>query len=124
LTELESNGPERDTESESQDNLIRTVKVEIQPAGDWESKPIVTMSLIVREVWDYNLKEFSALMEASSKCDHCFVAMSTNFSGNIYTSKELSPYHLMKINVDATHIVQLGLAVSDANGKSFGFNQR
>jgi CCR4-NOT transcription complex subunit 7/8 len=27
----------------------------------------------------------------------------------------------MKINVDATHIVQLGLAVCDANGKSFGF---
>jgi CCR4-NOT transcription complex subunit 7/8 len=80
------------------------------------------MSMIVREVWDYNLEEeFSALMEASSKCDHCFVAMSTNFSGNIYTSKELSPYHLMKINVDATHIVQLGLAVYDANGKSFGF---
>jgi hypothetical protein len=77
------------------------------------------MSLIVREVWDYNMEEeFSALMEASSKCDHYFVAMSTNFSGNIYTS---SPYHLMKINVDATCIVQLGLAVCDANGKSFGF---
>ena len=74
------------------------------------------MSLIVSEAWDYNLEEeFSALMEASSKCDHCFVAMSTNLSGNIYTSKELSPYHLMKINVDATCIVQLGLAVYDAN---------
>ncbi|XP_059430037.1 probable CCR4-associated factor 1 homolog 9 [Corylus avellana] len=82
------------------------------------------MSLIVREVWDYNLmEEISALMEASSKCDHCFVAMSTNFPSNIFTSKEgkeVSPYNLMKFNVEATCIIQLGLALCDANGKSFG----
>lgn len=73
-----------------------------------------------REVWQYNLEEeVSAIMAALPKCDHCFIAMGTNFPGEIYTPRaKSSRYNLMKVNVDNTPIIQLGLAISDANGKS------
>ena len=83
------------------------------------SKPVV-----VREVWASNIEsEFALIEEILPRYRH--VAIDTEFPGFIHVSKEkchyskLLPsanYKLMKANVDALKIIQVGLALSDYAG--------
>jgi CCR4-NOT transcription complex subunit 7/8 len=80
----------------------------------------MALPVIVREVWQHNLEEeVHAIMRALPH--HRFVAMDTEFPGHVFASQQLSPYQLMKVNVDATNIIQLGIALCDANGESSRF---
>ncbi|XP_062173459.1 probable CCR4-associated factor 1 homolog 11 [Alnus glutinosa] len=81
--------------------------------------------IVVREVWQDNLEqEFSEIARALPH--HRFVALDTEFPGHVFPApcrnhSKLSPaenYLSMKRNVDATKIIQLGLALCDANGDS------
>jgi CCR4-NOT transcription complex subunit 7/8 len=81
--------------------------------------------IVVREVWQDNLEqEFSEIARALVR--HRFAAFDCEFPGHVFPStsrhhSQLSPaenYMQMKRNVDATKIIQLGLALSDANGDS------
>jgi CCR4-NOT transcription complex subunit 7/8 len=84
--------------------------------------------IVVREVWQDNLEqEFSEIARALQPLPHHrFAAFDTEFPGSVFPSTSrhhslLSPaenYLHMKRNVDATKIIQLGLALSDPNGDS------
>lgn len=94
----------------------------------------VPRPIAVREVWEDNLEhEFSEIMRVLP--DHRFIALDTEFPGHVFPANcrnhsQLSPaenYLSMKRNVDATKIIQLGLALCDASGDScyvwqFNFN--
>jgi CCR4-NOT transcription complex subunit 7/8 len=76
--------------------------------------------ILVREVWEDNL-EWEFLQIARALPRHRFAAFDTEFPGHVFpaTSRHhshMSPaenYLLMKRNVDATKIIQLGLTLSD-----------
>jgi CCR4-NOT transcription complex subunit 7/8 len=87
--------------------------------------PMTALPVTVRDVWERNLEgEVSAITNAFGNCNHCFIAMATNSPGlspgPLYGSGVLSSYNVMKINVEGTHIIKLGLAIFDANGESLG----
>ncbi|XP_057536154.1 probable CCR4-associated factor 1 homolog 11 isoform X2 [Amaranthus tricolor] len=82
-------------------------------------------SIKIREVWSENLDhEFRLIRSIIRK--FCFVAMDTEFPGvvfrkvhgNLYTNQVSSAVHysLLKQNVDALKIIQLGLTFVDSNG--------
>ncbi|OAY67437.1 putative CCR4-associated factor 11 [Ananas comosus] len=81
----------------------------------------------VRQVWAENADyEFSLIRSVVCCGRFCFAAFDTEYPGTIYIHtpdvdpRGLSPtqrYELLKLNVDALHIVQLGLALSDAAGR-------
>ncbi|GAV78089.1 CAF1 domain-containing protein, partial [Cephalotus follicularis] len=85
-----------------------------------QSKPV-----IVRQVWADNLEfEISQINEAI--LDYPFVAIDTEFPGTIFQLKPnmtyLSHYppfnyYMMKSNIDALNIIQLGLTLSDSEGR-------
>ncbi|XP_031398501.1 probable CCR4-associated factor 1 homolog 11 [Punica granatum] len=82
--------------------------------------------VIVREVWAHNLeKEFALIRVALPGCR--IAAIDTEFPGHIFKSQvdghliaRLPPaetYELMKSNIDALEIIQVGLALSDSCGR-------
>ncbi|XP_074337523.1 putative CCR4-associated factor 1 homolog 10 [Apium graveolens] len=82
--------------------------------------------VVIREVWEYNLESEFAILYNSVK-RYSFVSVDTEYPGVIYhpvvknnvRATHLSPsqsYLSMKVNVDGTKIIQLGLTLSDANG--------
>ncbi|OIW18936.1 hypothetical protein TanjilG_25379 [Lupinus angustifolius] len=84
-------------------------------------KPVVT-----RQVWAYNVvPEFYLISKLIGR--YSFVAMDTEFPGSIfqrptaksYNHRNLSPfdnYSLLKANVNALKLIQVGLTLSDAAG--------
>jgi CCR4-NOT transcription complex subunit 7/8 len=82
--------------------------------------------IVVREVWEDNLEqEFSEIARVFPY--HRFAAFDTEFPGEVFPANtrrhysSWSPaesYLHMKRNVDATKIIQLGLALSNAKGDS------
>jgi CCR4-NOT transcription complex subunit 7/8 len=75
----------------------------------------MSMPVVVRKVWQHNLdEEVSAILRALP--DYPFVAMDTSFPGRVFTSQILTPYQLMKLNVESTKLIQLGIALCDVNG--------
>ncbi|XP_057496156.1 probable CCR4-associated factor 1 homolog 11 [Actinidia eriantha] len=81
--------------------------------------------VIIRQVWAWNLREEIALIQHVLPY-YRFASMDTEFPGVIFrpgTEKHqyphLSPtfnYRLMKANVDALNLIQLGLTLSDPYG--------
>ncbi|XP_074322840.1 putative CCR4-associated factor 1 homolog 11 [Apium graveolens] len=82
--------------------------------------------VVIREVWEHNLDSEFAILYNSVK-NYSFVSVDTEYPGVIYHPvvknnvrvTHLSPsqsYSSMKVNVDGTKIIQLGLTLSDANG--------
>lgn len=82
--------------------------------------------VVIREVWEHNLDREFAILQNSVKI-YSYVSIDTEYPGVIYHPvvknnvhiTHLSPsqsYFLMKVNVDATKVIQLGLTLSNANG--------
>ncbi|KAJ4910897.1 putative CCR4-associated factor 1-like protein 11 [Raphanus sativus] len=78
-------------------------------------------SVVVREVWAHNLESEFELISGIVE-DFPFVSMDTEFPGVIYKAdlrRRGNPgylYKLLKSNVDALSLVQVGLTLSDADG--------
>ncbi|KAL6341746.1 hypothetical protein AAG906_037990 [Vitis piasezkii] len=81
--------------------------------------------VVIRQVWADNLQaEFDLIRQIIPH--YPFAAMDTEFPGVIFhpnVDKRLYPrlhpvhnYQLMKVNVEALNIIQLGLVLSDADG--------
>ncbi|GLT48673.1 hypothetical protein SLA2020_222830 [Shorea laevis] len=82
------------------------------------SKPVV-----IREVWSSNLEsEFELIREVID--DYPFISMDTEFPGLIFKSavpysrerRQSDHYKMLKSNVDALNLIQVGLTFSDASG--------
>ncbi|KAL1532403.1 putative CCR4-associated factor 1 11 [Salvia divinorum] len=80
------------------------------------------MGVVVRRVWQSNMEAEFRLIEGCLK-QFQFASMDTEFPGTIFKPEgsvsSLSAAHhyaLMKENVDALNIIQLGLTLSDAHG--------
>ncbi|KAK1367005.1 Poly(A)-specific ribonuclease [Heracleum sosnowskyi] len=82
--------------------------------------------VVIREVWEHNLDDEFAILRNTVK-NYSYVSIDTEFPGVIYHPiinnnghvTHFSPsqsYSMMKANVDATKVIQLGLTLSDANG--------
>ncbi|KAH0982969.1 hypothetical protein GBA52_010146 [Prunus armeniaca] len=73
----------------------------------------------IRSVWQQNLEYEFARVEAAI-ADYPFVSFDTEFPGTILECKARDPpayqYQIMKGNVDAMNIIQLGLTLSDHYG--------
>ncbi|KAF8064770.1 hypothetical protein N665_1167s0002 [Sinapis alba] len=78
-------------------------------------------SVVVREVWADNLDSEFELISGIVE-DYPFISMDTEFPGVIYKAdlrRRGNPgyiYKLLKSNVDALSLIQLGLTLSDADG--------
>ncbi|KAG2280118.1 hypothetical protein Bca4012_048361 [Brassica carinata] len=77
-------------------------------------------SVVVREVWADNLESEFELISGIVE-DYPFISMDTEFPGVIYKAdlRRLNPgylYKLLKSNVDALSLIQVGLTLSDADG--------
>lgn len=92
--------------------------------SDFGLKPIV-----IREVWDGNLEsEFELIRDVIDQ--FCVISMDTEFPGVVFrptSGGHNLPYHLrqgrasdhyllLKSNVDALNLIQVGLTLSDAEG--------
>uniref|UniRef100_A0A2N9I8R9 poly(A)-specific ribonuclease n=1 Tax=Fagus sylvatica TaxID=28930 RepID=A0A2N9I8R9_FAGSY len=84
------------------------------------------LPVVVREVWQYNLEDEFDLIKIAAMTHH-MVSMDTEFPGVVYRPAnvdnrclgKLPPvlnYQIMRDNVNATNIIQLGLALCDDNG--------
>jgi CCR4-NOT transcription complex subunit 7/8 len=82
--------------------------------------------VVIREVWQHNLEEEFHLIKIAAMTHH-MVSMDTEFPGVVYRPAnvdkrclgKLPPvmnYQIMKDNVNATNIIQLGLALCDDHG--------
>ncbi|KAI8564568.1 hypothetical protein RHMOL_Rhmol03G0190900 [Rhododendron molle] len=81
--------------------------------------------VMIREVWARNLEDELFLIDHILPC-YPYIAMDTEFPGTIYSPaiekhqlSHLSPdqnYSVMKANVDALKLIQLGLTLSDSGG--------
>lgn len=78
--------------------------------------------ICIRRVWSYNLESEFDLIRSCAK-EFPFAAMDTEFPGVVFrpvchhrrqTAHER--YAFVKANVDALHIIQLGISLSDADG--------
>ncbi|XP_021829373.1 probable CCR4-associated factor 1 homolog 11 [Prunus avium] len=73
----------------------------------------------IRSVWQQNLEYEFALVEATI-ARYPFVSFDTEFPGTIHECNARDPpahqYQIMKGNVDAMNIIQLGLTLSDRYG--------
>ncbi|KAC3627195.1 hypothetical protein FH972_027200 [Carpinus fangiana] len=77
------------------------------------------MTTPVKDVWASDLDSaFSEIEEAILGCHRCCMAMDIEFPGSLcgYSRelprelKQFSNYELLKMNVDSTHLIQLGLS--------------
>ncbi|XP_074569742.1 putative CCR4-associated factor 1 homolog 11 [Curcuma longa] len=94
-------------------------------AGNMLTSPSAATSRVqvqVRSVWAHNLDQEFALIRSILPF-HPFVALDTEYPGIIITSKNpyctlnvAQRYDLIRANVDALCIVQVGLTLSDAAG--------
>ncbi|CAK9184688.1 unnamed protein product [Ilex paraguariensis] len=97
---------------------------------------VVDESIVIREVWSENLEsEFELIRECIDQ--YPYISMDTEFPGVIFKPQvdpttrrhnyHLRPadhYKVLKSNVDALNLIQLGLTLSDENGNLPGGSQR
>ncbi|KAL1199193.1 putative CCR4-associated factor 11 [Cardamine amara subsp. amara] len=80
-------------------------------------------SVVIREVWAHNLDSEFGLISGIVE-DYPFISMDTEFPGVIFKAdlavlRRGNPaylYNLLKANVDALSLIQVGLTLSDADG--------
>ncbi|GMY30179.1 probable CCR4-associated factor 1 homolog 11 [Fagus crenata] len=84
------------------------------------------LPVVIREVWQHNLEEEFHLIKIAAMTHH-MVSMDTEFPGVVYRPANVDKrclgklpsvmnYQIMKDNVNATNIIQLGLALCDDHG--------
>lgn len=74
-------------------------------------------SLEIVEVWEDNFEdEMEKIMQLIEKYKN--VAMDTEFPGVYYQGDQITGYNLIKTNVDALKLIQVGITLSDENGIS------
>ncbi|GFQ00775.1 probable ccr4-associated factor 1 homolog 11 [Phtheirospermum japonicum] len=91
-------------------------------------------SIVVREVYEHNLvSEFNMIRQSLSRFP--FASMDTEFPGTVFhpdgvpahlrsTLPPTSFYRMMKKNIDALNLIQIGLTLSDADGNLPTFGTR
>ncbi|XP_023929440.2 probable CCR4-associated factor 1 homolog 11 [Quercus suber] len=95
-------------------------------ARDAPPPPLSPAAVVVREVWQHNLEEEFDLIKIALMT-HTIVSMDTEFPGVIYKPVNVEKrdlgrlppfwnYQLMRHNVNATNIIQLGLGLCDHRG--------
>ncbi|MFS7976524.1 putative poly(A)-specific ribonuclease [Helianthus anomalus] len=81
------------------------------------------MLIVTRSVWNHNLESESDLINSHIN-DYPYVSMDTEFPGVIFRSnyqvlRHQNPnkcYYLLKLNVDALKLIQVGLTLTDFRG--------
>ncbi|KAI3997259.1 hypothetical protein MKX01_009103 [Papaver californicum] len=82
--------------------------------------------IVIREVWASNMDEEFKLIEDAID-EYCFISMDTEFPGIVYRPadenktlfrhrKAIDHYLILKSNVDALNLIQVGLTLSDSEG--------
>ncbi|KAK4785727.1 hypothetical protein SAY86_002416 [Trapa natans] len=91
----------------------------------FDSDPSSSPPVVIREVWSENLEaEFELIRDVIDR--YPFISMDTEFPGVIYChqsdggqgrrSRPSDLYGVLKSNVDALNLIQVGLTLSDAEG--------
>ncbi|KAK1386510.1 Poly(A)-specific ribonuclease [Heracleum sosnowskyi] len=85
---------------------------------------VAKKAVVIREVWEGNLEFEFSLIRSAVKSHSC-ISIDTEFPGTVIPDiknrkfYDLNPeetYSLMKANVDASKLIQLGLTLSDEHG--------
>lgn len=75
----------------------------------------------IKNVWKYNVEHEFARISKLIDEGYTYVAMDTEFPGVIYTYMadriNESAYRILKTNVDALKLIQMGITLADANGE-------
>lgn len=83
------------------------------------ANPITEDSVQIRDVWNENLdEEFEMIKSIAEDPKFIYVAMDTEFPGNVLKRHEIKGtyYDYLKINVNRTKLIQLGLTFFDEKG--------
>lgn len=75
----------------------------------------------IKEVYASNLKkELKTIKSIIDKNEYIYIGMDTEFPGTVYNLNNISNdfyYKTMKVNVDSTKLIQLGLTLTNKNGE-------
>jgi CCR4-NOT transcription complex subunit 7/8 len=69
----------------------------------------------IKEVWEDNFEEEMDKVQELLEKYHC-VAMDTEFPGVCYQGENITGYSLIKTNVDALKLIQVGISLADKDG--------
>lgn len=75
----------------------------------------------IRNVWKYNVEHEFGKISRLLEEGYCFVAMDTEFPGIVFTygadKGAENGYRMLKQNVDALRLIQMGVTLTDARGQ-------
>ena len=75
----------------------------------------------IKEVYSYNFNKEIKIIKSIIEKEQCnYIGMDTEFPGNIYNLRNLDDdfyYKNMKLNVESTKLIQLGITLTNKNGE-------
>lgn len=97
-----------------------TYSVESSNIFNEENNINIEKSTIIKEVYSYNLKkELKKIKSIIKKEKYTYIGMDTEFPGIIKNLNNVTNdfyYKNMKLNVESTKLIQIGITLSDENG--------